>query len=91
MLALFVLVGQVSGAAEYLTADDCARRCAKQEDNQRAPACDTCPCCTPTRAVVSVAPSASDDAPPDWLAAESMQAPASPEPRDIAHIPKPIA
>lgn len=91
LLALVVLMGQASGAAEYFSADDCARRCAKQADGQPTPTCDTCPCCSPTRAVVSVAPSAFIDAPACPLAAELLLMPASPEPRDIAHIPKPVA
>ena len=93
LLALVVLVGQVSGLADFLIADDCARRCAKQDaDHQPDPACDVCPCCAPTRLVVITAPPATADrAPGRSLIVERAQAPVDPEPSEIPHIPKPVA
>ena len=87
-----MLIGPVSGAAKFLTADDCARRCADEHDtSQPASTGDTCPWCMPLRALVSAPTAPAADAPLDTLAAESVQAPASPDPRDIAHVPKPVA
>lgn len=46
-LAALLLGVQSTGVLQFVSADECAPRCAKGEaDHEREPACDLCACCT---------------------------------------------
>ncbi len=93
LLAVLVLFGPATGLVQFVTADECERRCAKEEPHhQPEPGCDMCPFCAPARHVVLpvgtpiVAILAGRSVP-----SEPQRLPTAPDPRKIPHVPKLVA
>jgi len=92
-VALLLIAGHAVGLEHLAPVDDCARDCPQKEQQQSADAdCATCACCPTTRiAVVTPLQPARDRLPRMAALPEALHPPASPEPADIAHVPKPLA
>lgn len=93
LLSVLVLFGQASGVAQFVMADECERRCAKDDPNhQPEPGCDMCPCCTPARhATLPVGAPIIAMLAGRSVSSDPQRLPTAPDPREIPHVPKLVA
>jgi hypothetical protein len=93
IIGLALATAQAMGASLLLGAHQCQERCADDlEDGECAPGCHDCSCCQAVRIVtpreqVAGAPTT----PGHTLRLPTPIRPASAEPREILHVPKPLA
>jgi hypothetical protein len=92
-LALALFVGRATGIASGATGEECSQPCpGDSPDGHCPPACQFCGCCSlqqtlPARPLVVMPAPAIRRA----VCSAPELAPASPEPGDIFHVPKPLA
>ena len=92
-LAVLLLGVQSTGVLQFVSADDCAPRCARGEtDHDDEPACDLCTCCSLTRpATLPARTIVMETRAVRSVDSVAFLPPAPPDPGKIPHIPISLA